>query len=71
MAVDSQSALRFVQDGTQGVDGRAFASAVGTEEGENTALVHGEGDVVHRRKIPVPFREMLHLYDWVHVAASY
>ena len=42
MAVDGQSALRFFQDGAQGIDGRALARAVGTEEREDTALVYGE-----------------------------
>ena len=55
MSVDGQRAIRLVHDGTQGVDGRAFSRAVGTEERENTAFIHGEGNVVHRRKIPVPF----------------
>ena len=70
MAVDGQRTLRFVQDGTQGIDGRAFARTVWAKEGENAALVHGEGNVVHRREIPVFFLEMFHLYDCFHSCSS-
>lgn len=36
-------------------DQGGLSHSIGIAEREDTALVHGEGDVVHRREIPVLF----------------
>jgi hypothetical protein len=50
----------------QGTDDRRLPGAVGAQEPEDRALLHGEGDVVDPARRPVPLRQVDDLDDLRH-----
>ena len=60
--VDLHLAGRGRQAPCHDVHRRGFAGTVGTQKAVDMALPDGEGNVVHRREVAVPFGQVFHRY---------
>lgn len=53
MSIDAKGAARRIQDRSEHFDGCRFSRSIGAQEPKNLPFRNGEGDVIHRAKIPV------------------